>query len=370
MRIALVHDWLITWRGGEKVLAALLELMPRAELFTLFHQPDAMPAAIERHEVHTAFVNQLPFARRMHRQLLPLLPLAVRSLHLDGFDLVVSSSHCVAKAARSPGAKHVAYVHAPLRYFWDRFDDYFGPGRAGLPTRAAAWAMRPLMRWWDVKTSQGIDRFVANSAHVARQIAQRYGERAQVVHPPVELERFTRDPLPRGQGEAFLCFGALAPYKRIDVAIEAFRQSGLPLWIAGSGQQEKRLRKELPPNVKWLGAIDEAQLPHVLRSARALIFPGEEDFGLTPIEAHACGRPVIAFGKGGALETVEHEKTGLFFYPQTPEALARAVGRFVEELEGRLDPQGMRTSALRFSKQAFFDGMTKQLDEVAPGWSG
>src|SRR5688572_1425299 len=197
MRIALVHDWLITWRGGEKVLEALLELMPQAELFTLFHEPNAMPQSIERREVHTAFVDKLPFARRRHRELLPLLPLAVKSLNLDGFDLVVSSSHCVAKAARGRHAKHVAYVHAPLRYFWDRFDDYVGEARAPLPTRAAALALRPFMRSWDVKTSRGIDRFIANSAHVARQIGERYGQPAAVVHPPVELERFTREPLPR-----------------------------------------------------------------------------------------------------------------------------------------------------------------------------
>jgi glycosyltransferase involved in cell wall biosynthesis len=370
MRIALVHDWLITWRGGEKVLEALLELMPDAELFTLFHEPNAMPQSIERREVHTAFVDKIPFARQRHRELLPLLPLAVKSLDLKGFDLVVSSSHCVAKAARSKGAKHVAYVHAPLRYFWDQFDDYFGAGRASLPVRAAALALRPFMRSWDVKTSQGIDRFVANSAHVARQIAQRYGERAAVVHPPVELERFTREGLPKAQGEAFLCFGALAPYKRVDVAIEAFRRNGLPLWVAGAGQLERSLRRNLPPNVKWLGPIDDAQLPQVLRSARALIFPGEEDFGLTPIEAQACGRPVIAFGKGGALETVVNEQTGLFFYPQTPDALARAVYRFVEELEGNLDAAAARANAMRFTKQRFFEGMRAQLDEVAPGWSG
>jgi glycosyltransferase involved in cell wall biosynthesis len=312
----------------------------------------------------------VPYARRFHRELLPVLPLALKSLDLAGFDLVVSSSHCVAKAARSPGAKHVAYVHAPLRYFWDQFDDYFGRGQAGLPTRAAAWALRPFMRSWDVRTSQGIDRFIANSAHVARQIAQRYGERASVVHPPVELERFTREAPPRTRGEAFLCFGALAPYKRVDVAIEAFRRNGLPLWVAGTGQQEKRLRRNLPPNVKWLGPIDEAQLPHVYKSARALIFPGEEDFGLTPIEAQASGRPVIAFGKGGALETVVNEKTGLFFYPQTPDALARAVFRFVDELEGKLKSSDMRENAKRFTKQAFFAGMRQQLDEVAPGWAG
>ena len=368
MRIALVHDWLITWRGGEKVLEALLELMPKAELFTLFHDSNAMPASIERREVHTALLDRVPLARRFHRELMPVLPLAVRSFDLRGFDLVVSSSHCVAKAARGPGAKHLAYLHAPMRYFWDRFDDYFGPGQAALPTRVAARALKPFMQAWDVKSSRGIDRFVANSAHVARQIAQRYGEKAAVVHPPVELERFTREGLPKQQGEAFLCFGALAPYKRVDLAIEAFRRNGLPLWIAGAGQQERRLKRNLPPNVKWLGPIDEAQLPHVYKSARALIFPGDEDFGLTPIEAQACGRPVIAFGKGGALETVQHEKTGLFFYPQTADALARAVYRFVEELEGTLDAKAAQANAQRFTKAAFFAGMKQQLDAVAPGW--
>jgi glycosyltransferase involved in cell wall biosynthesis len=368
VKIALVHDWLITWRGGEKVLEALLELMPRADLFTLFHEPGAMPASIERREVHTAFLDRVPLARRAHRELLPILPWAVSTLPLHGYDLVVSSSHCVAKAARSPGARHVAYVHAPLRYMWDQFDDYFGKGQASLPVRAAAHALRPFFRRWDVKSSRGIDRFIANSAHVAGQIAQRYGERAAVVHPPVELERFTREPLPARQGEAFLCFGALAPYKRIDVAIEAFRRNGMPLWVAGSGQQEKRLRKDLPPNVKWLGPIEEEQLPHLYKSARALIFPGEEDFGLTPIEAQASGRPVIALGRGGALETVT-AKTGLFFEPQTPKALNAAVQRFVETEEAKLQPADMRANARRFSREAFFEGMRQQLDEVAPRWS-
>ncbi len=250
---------------------------------------------------------------------------------------------------------------------WDRFDDYFGSGQASVPVRLAALTMRPFLRAWDVKTSRGIDRFVANSAHVARQIAQRYGERAAVVHPPVELERFTREKLPTGPGEAFLCFGALAPYKRIDLAIEAFRRNGLPLWIAGAGQAERRLKRDLPPNVKWLGPIDDAQLPHVYQSARALIFPGEEDFGLTPIEAQACGRPVIAFGRGGALETVSAQ-TGRFFYPQTPHALADAVQKFIDDDEPKVDAALLRASTQRFSKAAFFAGMRAQLDAIAPGW--
>jgi glycosyltransferase involved in cell wall biosynthesis len=368
VKIALVHDWLITWRGGEKVLEALLELMPRAEVFTLFHAPNALPASLERRAVHTAFLDRLPLARSMHRELLPLMPYAISTLPLQGFDLVVSSSHCVAKAARAPHARHVAYVHAPMRYMWDRFDDYFGAGQASLPVRAAAHALRPFLQAWDVKTSRGIDRFIANSAHVARQIAQRYGQQASVVHPPVELERFTREPLPVKSGEAFLCFGALAPYKRIDLAIEAFRRNGLPLWVAGSGQQERRLKRDLPPNVRWLGPVDDAQLPHVYKSARALIFPGEEDFGLTPIEAQASGRAVIAFARGGALETVT-PKTGLFFDAQTADALNDAVRRFVDTEEGRLRPDDMRENAKRFSREAFFGGMRAQLDDVAPGWN-
>lgn len=367
VRVALVHDWLITWRGGEKVLEALAELLPQADLFTLFHEPGAMPPSLERRAIHTAFVDRVPGLRRRHREALPLLPFAVRTLNLEGYELVVSSSHCVAKAAPvEAGARHLSYVHAPLRYMWDRFDDYFGKGRAAWPVRTAARALRPLFQAWDVKTAAGVDAFVANSEHVARQVAARYGRAASVVYPPVELERFTSLPLQStGQGGYFLCIGALAPYKRIDIAIEAFRHLPYELWVGGGGQHQSALQAGLPSNVKWLGPVPDEQLPELMRGARALIFPGEEDFGITPLEVQACGRPVIAYGRGGALETVTPQ-TGRWFYPQTPAALEAAVRSFVDGWEQQFDPAAARAHAQRFSRQAFMNGMRAQLLRLAP----
>lgn len=353
MRVALVHDWLVTCRGGEKVLEAICELFPDAELFTLLHEKGSAPPAVERMRIHTSFLDRLPLARRRHRHFLPLFPAAIASLKLEGFDLVISSSHCVAKGAKKPdGARHLSYVHAPMRYMWDRFDDYFGPGRASAAVRAAARSLRPLLQAWDRESASGVDRFVANSHHIAQKIAELYGREASVVHPPVELERFAAAPLAGlGRGGYFLWFGALAPYKRADLAIEAFRRLSLPLWLAGSGQEEARLRRSLPPNVKLLGHVPDAELPALYRDARAYLFTGEEDFGITPLEAQACGRPVIAFGRGGALETVT-ERTGLFFTRQTPEDLCAAIGAFERWEEGFL-PAEARANAMRFSRESF-----------------
>ena len=355
-----MHDWLITWRGGEKVLAAMAELFPSAPIFTLFHDPRDMPASIESHRIVTSVLDRIPGARGRHREFLPLMPGAIRLLDVGEVDLVISSSHCVAKGIRVPkGARHVSYVHAPLRYMWDRFDDYFGEGKASLPVRLAARALRPGLRAWDVATSAGVDRFVTNSAHVAKQVAERYHRTARVIHPPVELERFTSVPLEGGgEGGYFLCFGALAPYKRIDLAIEAFRRSGRELRIAGSGQSAQWLQN-LPLNVQALGQVSDAMLPELLRNARALVFPGVEDFGITPLEAQACGRPVIAYAQGGALETVT-AKTGVFFQEQTVDSLLTALAEF-DAFEAGFEATDAREQALRFSKAAFQRALLSEL---------
>lgn len=365
-RVALAHDWLVTWRGGEKVLLAIAELFPDAPIFTLFHDPAAMPAALEAHRVEASLLDRIPGARERHRLFLPLMPAAIRALEPRRVDLVISSSHCVAKAIPVPrGAKHLSYVHAPLRYMWDRFDDYFGPGRAPLPVRLAARALRPAFRAWDVFTSTGVDRFVTNSRHVAQQVAERYHRHARVIHPPVELERFIHQPLSAaGQGGYYLCFGALAPYKRIDLAIQAFKRLGLPLWIAGSGQSKEWLHG-LPKNVKALGHVPDDEVPDLYRNARALVFPGVEDFGITPLEAQACGRPVIAMGAGGALETVTGE-TGVFFREQTVEALMDAVRRF-EQFEPGFQPSRARAQAETFTKDAFQAALLAELDVLLSG---
>jgi glycosyltransferase involved in cell wall biosynthesis len=359
-RVALVHDWLLTFRGGEKVLQAIAALFPKAPIVTLFHDDRDMPDDLEAHPIITSLLDRIPGARARHRHFLPLMPWAVRALDVGEVDLVLSSSHCVAKGIRvPPGAKHVSYVHAPLRYMWDRFDDYFGSGKASVPVRWAAHGLRPWLRSWDVATTAGVDRLVANSAHVAQQIAARYGRSAVVIHPPVELERFTTlDIEGTGAGGYFLCLGALAPYKRLDVAIEAFRRTGQELWIAGSGQSSAWL-SHLPPNVKALGQIDDRDVAALYRGARALVFPGVEDFGITPLEAQASGRPVIAFSRGGALETVTPQ-TGVFFNEQTPESLMGALEVF-EAFEAGFEPAKARANAQRFSRLAFQRAFLKEL---------
>jgi glycosyltransferase involved in cell wall biosynthesis len=360
LRVALVHDWLLTWRGGEKVLAALSLMFPGARIFTLFHDSKDMPAEIESHEIISSWLDRIPGARTRHRSFLPLMPLAASSWSVGPVDLVISSSHCVAKAVRVPrGARHLSYVHAPLRYMWDQFDNYFGEGRAPVPTRLAARLVRPAFQLYDVHTAKTVDHFVANSRHVQRQIEDRYRRSARVVHPPVELTRFMADTTPRiPSPDYYLCVGALAPYKRVDLAIEAFRRMGRTLWIGGSGQSRRWL-DGLPSNVKALGQVSDAELPALYRNARALVFPGIEDFGLTPLEAQASGRPVIAFGAGGVLETVT-SRTGVFFEEQSSEALVRAVEAF-ERWEPSFDPAHARLNAARFSLEAFQTAMAEEV---------
>ena len=363
MKVALVHDWLVSYRGGEKVLEAMCGLFPDAEIFTLVHAPGSVPRAIEDRPIHTSFLQRLPGIHRRYRHFLPLMPAAIEGFDLRGFDLVISSSHCVAKGIRKPaGARHLSYVHAPMRYMWDIFDDYFGPGRASLPVRAAARLVRPWLQRWDRRSARGVDRFAANSHHIARKVHAFYGQSAAVVYPPVELERFCAQPLAgSGKGGYFLWLGALAPYKRVDLAVEAFRQLRLPLWIAGTGQDAGRLA-QVPPNIRMLGHVPDAQVPALYRDARALVFTGEEDFGLTPLEAQACGRPVIALARGGALETVTDD-TGLFFSEQTPASLAEAVRRF-EAWEERFEPAAARANARRFGLERFCKELSAQVDAL------
>jgi glycosyltransferase involved in cell wall biosynthesis len=357
MRVALVHDWLVGTRGGERVLEALCELFPQADLFTLIHRPGSVPPRIESHSIRTSFLQRMPGIFRRYRYFLPAMPLAAESLDLSGYELVVSSSHCIAKGVRTQ-APHLSYVHAPMRYMWDRFDDYFGPGRCSLPVRAAAHALRPGLQWWDRKSARRVHRFVANSRHVAAQVSRIYGRDAQVVHPFVDPERFT----PGKVDSYFLWVGAFAPYKRADLAIEAFRGLDAQLWMVGDGPEAGRLREDLPRNVRWLGALPDSELPALFRGARALIFPGEEDFGLTPLEAQAAGRPVIAYAAGGALETVTPQ-TGIFFPQQTVESLRSAIRAF-DAWEAGFEPLAAVRRASLFSRARFLEGMRAQVDAL------
>jgi len=364
IRVALVHDWLTGRRGGELVLAQLVRLFPGSEVFTLLHVPGSVGADVESRPIHTSLLQRVPGIAHRYRTLLPLMPAALRRFDLRGFELVVSSSHCVAKGARvPPGVPHLAYVHSPMRYMWDQFDAYFGPGRASLPVRLAAAATRPALQAWDRRTAADPDALVANSQHVARRISRFWGREADVIHPPVDLARFDLGDRPRDG--YFLWLGALAPYKRVDLAVEAFRRTGQPLWIAGDGQDARLLREGLPPNVRWLGKVPDADVPGLYCGARALVFPGEEDFGIAPLEALASGRPVIALARGGALETLTPE-TGLFFDAPVPEALVEALGRF-EAFERGFEPARARSRAELFSEERFRDAIRRKVEAVIAG---
>ena len=333
-KVALVHDWLNGMRGGEIVFEALLDLFPSAEVFTLIYDPSNLSPSLReklnRTQVHTSWLNRFALTRKKYRQLLPLLPFAIRSFDLYPFDLIVSSSHCVAHGVKKhPGAFHLSYIHAPMRYMWDRFEDYFGKGKINFFFRWIAVLLRPFLQAWDRRTAQKdrVDQLVANSGFIAEEIKRCYGREAKVIYPFAKLERFQN---PRKRGNYYLMVGALAPYKRTDLAMEAFARLGFPLKIVGGGQDEVRLKalkvKLNAPNIEFI-TRDEAtneKIEKLYSECKAFVFPGKEDFGITPLEAMASGAPVVAFNAGGASETVTNE-TGVLFSPQTVDALVNAV---------------------------------------------
>jgi glycosyltransferase involved in cell wall biosynthesis len=358
MKVALVHDWLTGLRGGEKVLEALAEIFPGAPIYSLLHVPGATSPAIESHPIRTAFTQKLPGVRRLYRWYLPLYPWAVETIDLRGFDLVISSSHCVAKGVMAPpGSLHICYCHTPMRYVWDRFTDYFGDG---LAARLLYGPVAHYLRWWDVSSAARVDAFIANSRHVADRIRRYYHREAEaVIPPPVDTEFFVPD-----EGEPddyFLIVSALAPYKRLELAIEAFNRRKEPLYVVGSGPEEARLRSRAGPRVRFLGTVSGEELRRLYQRARALLMPGVEDFGIVPLESQACGRPVIAFAAGGGLETVRDGETGVLFSEQTPEALSCAVDKL---LTLRFNKHVLRNGALAFSRERFKNAIQTFLTQM------
>lgn len=363
MRVALVHDWLTGMRGGEKVLEVFCELFPEADLFTLIHVPGSVSPVIEGRRIVTSPVNRLPGVGRSYRNFLPLYPWLIERFDLRGYDLVLSSSSCVAKGAKAaPGATHVSYVHSPMRYVWDRYDDYFGPGRAGLLTRAAMSFFRGPLQAWDRTSAERVDVLVANSEFVATRIRRYYGRRAEVIPPPVDTRLFR--PTGEPPGDEWLAVSAFAPYKRLEVAIRAAEIAGVPLAVVGSGPHEARLRAVAGPRTRFLGWVSDEELVGLYSRCRGLLFPAVEDFGIAPVEAMACGRPVIALGRGGARDSVIGARwegdptgatsgaTGLFVEEQTPEAFVRAI-RVAETDPGAFRPEDCRARAEEFDTEVF-----------------
>jgi glycosyltransferase involved in cell wall biosynthesis len=369
LKVVLVHDWLTGMRGGEKVLECFCRLFPQAPLYTLLHIPGSVSSLIEDRRIVPSFIQKMPQKEKRYRYFLPLFPLAAERLKLPPCDLVLSSSHCVAKNVRvPPGALHLSYLHTPMRYVWDMYGSYFGPQSKG-PGKLVMPFFRSYLQRQDVRTAQRVDHFLANSHHVALRIQRHYGRRAQVVHPPVELSRFNPS---QEVEDYYLVLSALVPYKRVDLAIEAATRLGRRLKVVGKGPELENLKAMAGPGVEFLGWQPDEALPELYAKARAFIFPGEEDFGITPLESMASGRPVIAFGKGGALETVvgrddpdARPATGVFFPRQDADSLVQAIEGF-ERMESAFDPKALAAHARSFDTPVFIKKIQDIITEHLP----
>ena len=344
-RVAIVHDWLNGMRGGERVLEAVLELFPDAEVFTLLLEREKISAAIRRRKITTSFIQHIPLAKSNYRYLLPLFPAAVESFDLSGYDLVISTSHCVAKGVKTPpNAMHVCYCLSPMRYVWVFREEYFGKSRWKNLLLSPVFAR---LKSWDTRSSRRVDHFVAISRTVADRIARFYRRKSEVIFPPVDTDFFVPG---EKQADFFLVVSALVPYKRVDLAIKVFNELRLPLVVIGDGPEYRRLKRIAGNTVSFRGWVSNEEVREAYQTCRALIFPGLEDFGLTPVEAQACGRPVIALARGGATESVQDSITGIFFSEQSVPSLKAAVTAFQHM---RFDPALGRRNSLRFSRQTF-----------------
>ena len=357
MRTAIIHYWLLNQRGGEKVLDALCGLLPGADVFTLFCDPDSLSEELRRHRIVTSFLNPL---RRGYRSLLPLMPMALESFDLRGYDLVVSSESGPAKGViTSSTTRHICYCHTPMRYLWDLYPAYRNEWVTSKWKRAAMTPLTNYLRLWDFATAARVDEFVANSENVRARIWKTYRREAGVVHPPVEVELFGWKP----PEDYYLVVSELVPYKRIDAVVRVFSRSGRRLRIAGAGPEYRALRRLAAANIEFTGRVPAGELRELYARCRAFLLPGEEDFGITPVEAMASGKPVIALGRGGVLETVP-DFGGVFYEEPSDEQLEDAIARF-ESREAEFRAVELRQSARRFSPAEFARKMSAILESAA-----
>ncbi|MCK5450494.1 MAG: glycosyltransferase [Candidatus Omnitrophica bacterium] len=355
MKVAIVHDWLTGMRGGEKCLEVFCELFPEAPIYTLLHEEGSVSRTIENMDIRTSFLQKIPGISKKYRWFLPIFPLAIGSFDLSGYDLVISSSHCIAKGAkRSPDALHICYCYTPMRYAWEFFDDYFS--KENLVKRYLISGVLNSLKRWDINSNKRVDYFVAISDNIKDRIKRHYNTDAEVIYPPVDIADVSYD---NKKGDYYLIVSAFVPYKRIDLAIKAFNETKRKLIVVGDGPDRDNLRNSvLNENIEFPGWVDANSLKECYAGCKALIFPGEEDFGIVPVEAQSFGKPVIAYAKGGVLETVtpflenKENATGVFFNEQTVGSLNKAIDIF-ENNEEKFIPLKIKDNAKRFNRNRF-----------------
>ena len=371
MRVAIVCDWLVVYAGAERVLEQLLKIYPDADLFCLVDfPPKDQRSFIMDKKTHTSFIQNLPCAKKNYRSYLPLMPLAIEQLDVSAYDLVISSSHAVAKGVLTgPDQVHISYVHSPIRYAWDLQHQYLQ--EANLTRGMKGWIAKAILhyiRLWDYRTAHGVDHFIANSEFIARRIKKVYGREADVVYPPVDVDAYE---MCEDKEDFYLTASRMVPYKKIKLIVEAFNEMpDKQLVVIGDGPEYGKIKEIAKGNIVLMGYQPFAVLREKMQKAKAFVFAAEEDFGITPVEAQACGTPVIAYGKGGALETIRgqecEDSTGLFFYRQTTEAIIEVVRSF-ETLSTDILPQICRNNAERFSTERFLTDMRSYIDEKSRG---
>jgi glycosyltransferase involved in cell wall biosynthesis len=369
-KVAVVHEWLVTFAGSESVVEQILALYPHSDLFTLVDfLPESQRPLIQNKTATTSFIQKLPWAKKKYRTYLPLMPLAVEQFDLSAYDVVLSSSHAVAKGVLTgPNQLHICYCHSPMRYAWDLYHQYLN--ESGLKTGlsgAIAKLILHYIRLWDYQSAQRVDYFVANSRYIARRIRKVYGREAHVIYPPVDTKLFA---LGQQKEDYYLTASRMVPYKKINLIVEAF--AAMPdrrLVVVGDGPDYEKIKRLATPNIELVGYQSDDALVSYMQKAKAFIFAAEEDFGITPVEAQACGTPVLAYGKGGVLESVIDQKTGLFFGRQQVDSLTECVQRF-ERMADQFDPVVIHQHAQRFSHENFRRAFGQYVASKITEWSG
>ena len=361
MKVAIIHYWLLNMRGGEKVIEMFLEMYSNSDIFTHVYDPKAMPVNIKSHNIYTSRIQKLPFAKKLYQLYMPLMPKSLMDFNLYDYDLVISSESGPAKGiVPNPNAYHICYCHSPMRYLWDMYHEYFKGTNPCI--RFFMNRIIPQLRLWDVMSANLVDCFIANSSYVAKRIKRYYNRESVIIHPPVDIEKFLT--VERKHKDYYLFFGQLTGYKRADIAIDACIKSGRKLIVAGAGAKKKDIKKfEKTGLVHFTGRISDEEVATLFAGARALLFPGIEDFGIIPVEANAAGCPVIAFREGGAVETVKENVTGIFFDEQSPESIIAAMDHF-EQIEYKFTNRSLfHEHVKQFSKTAFKEKIQKVIDE-------